>query len=108
MDFAIEDTAEQSAFRDEVRGWLAENVPAGMEYPADAADLSFEQYQLRRALGRGLGERGWLYPNMPKAYGGGELPIEKSVILNDEMARIGLTLPPYYDAGGRDGDDWRW
>lgn len=101
MDFAIEDTAEQSAFRNELRSWLAENVPAGIEHPADAADLSLEQYEKRRELGRRLGAKGWLYPNMPTEFGGGALPVEKSVILNDEMARIGLTLPPYYDAGGR-------
>jgi alkylation response protein AidB-like acyl-CoA dehydrogenase len=38
---------------------------------------------------------------MPKAYGGGELAAENIVILHDELARIGLALPPYYDAGGR-------
>lgn len=101
MDFAIEDSPEQSAFRNEVRGWLSKNVPPNIEHPADAADLSFEQYQLRRTLGRKLGERGWLYPTMPVEFGGGDLPVEKTVILYDEMARIGLSLPPYYDAGGR-------
>ena len=101
MDFAIEDSPEQSAFRAEVRGWLARNLPAELDHPVDAVDLTFEQYQLRRILGRRLGERGWLYPTMPTDYGGGDLPVEKTVILYDEMARIGLTLPPYYDAGGR-------
>ena len=101
MDFAIADTAEQSAFREEVKAWLADNVPDGMERPVDAIDLSFEQYQLRRELGRRLGKQGWLYPNMPTEYGGGDLPVEKSAILYDEMANIGFALPPYYDAGGR-------
>jgi alkylation response protein AidB-like acyl-CoA dehydrogenase len=101
MDFNIEDSPQQSAFRTEVRNWLSRNVSSAIEHPADAADLSFEQYQLRRALGRKLGERGWLYPTMPTEYGGGNLPAEKTVILHDEMARIGLSLPPYYDAGGR-------
>lgn len=101
MDFSIEDSAEQSSFREEVRNWLAENIPKGIEYPVDPGDLTLEQYQLRRELGRRLGARGWLYPNMPKKYGGGDLPVEKVVILHEEMARVGLSLPPYYDSGGR-------
>ncbi len=43
MDFAIEDSAEQSAFREEVRGWLADNIPQGTEYPVDPSDLTLEQ-----------------------------------------------------------------
>jgi alkylation response protein AidB-like acyl-CoA dehydrogenase len=101
MDFAIEDSPEQSAFRTEVREWLAGNVPPDMEHSVDPCDMSYEQYQLRRELGRRLGAKGWLYPTMPKEYGGGNLAAEKIVILYDELARIGLALPPYYDAGGR-------
>ena len=65
MNFSIEDSAEQSAFREEVRIWLEENIPAGTEYPVDPGDLTLEQYQHRRELGRRLGDQGWLYPNMP-------------------------------------------
>jgi alkylation response protein AidB-like acyl-CoA dehydrogenase len=101
MDFAIEDTAEQSAFRAEVRAWLANNVSPRIEHSVDPCDMSFEQYQLRRELGRRLGAQGWLYPNMPKEYGGADLAAEKTVILYDEITRLGLALPPYYDAGGR-------
>ena len=101
MDFAIEDSPEQSAFRVEVRAWLAANMPAGIEQTFDPCDMSYDQYQLRRTLGRRLGERGWLYPSMPKEYGGADLAAEKIVILHDELARVGLALPPYYDAGGR-------
>jgi alkylation response protein AidB-like acyl-CoA dehydrogenase len=101
MDFAIEDSPEQSAFRKEVREWLAGNVPSNMEHSVDPCDMSYEQYQVRRELGRRMGAQGWLYPTMPKKYGGGDLAAEKIIILYDEMARIGLSLPPYYDAGGR-------
>ena len=31
---------------------------------------------------------GWLYPTLPKQYGGADLEVEKTVILYDEMARI--------------------
>ena len=30
---------------------------------------------------------GWLYPTLPKQYGGADLEVEKTVILYDEMAR---------------------
>jgi len=101
MNFAIEDSAEQGAFRAEVREWLAQNVSPKLEHSVDPCDMSLEQYQIRRELGRRLGARGWLYPSMPAQYGGGDLPAEKIVILHDEMARLGLALPPYYDSGGK-------
>ena len=103
MNFAIEDSADQSSFRTEVRAFLDKNMPAGIEFMADPCDMSFEQYQLRRDLGRKLGAKGWLYPSMPKQYGGGDLSADHVAILADEMSRIGLALPPYYDAGGRMG-----
>jgi 3-oxocholest-4-en-26-oyl-CoA dehydrogenase alpha subunit len=101
MDFATEDSPEQSAFRAEVREFLKSAVSPNLVHTADAADMSYEQYSIRREIGRRLGAKGWLYPSMPKQYGGGELSAEKVVILHDEMARIGLSLPPYYDGGGR-------
>ena len=97
------DSPEQVAFRKEVRAFLEKTVSPKIEHMADPCDMSFEQYQLRRDLGRALGERGWLYPSMPKEYGGGDLSAEKVAILHDELTRIGLALPPYYDAGGRMG-----
>ena len=103
MNFALEDSPEQSAFRIEVRAFLNENAPRDIEHMADPCDMSYEQYQLRRNLGRKLGAQGWLYPSMPKEYGGGDLSAEQVGILHDELTRIGLSLPPYYDAGGRMG-----
>ena len=101
MNFAIEDSPEQSAFRAEVREFLKTAVSPNLEHSVDPVDMSYEQYQLRRDLGRKLGAKGWLYPSMPKEYGGGDLSAEKVAILYDELSRIGLALPPYYDAGGR-------
>ena len=101
MNFAIEDSSEQSAFRVEVRAFLAASVSPQLVHTVDPCDMSYEQYQLRRDLGRSLGARGWLYPSMPQEYGGGDLSAEKVAILHDELVRVGLSLPPYYDAGGR-------
>jgi alkylation response protein AidB-like acyl-CoA dehydrogenase len=103
MDFEPRYTQEQEDFRQEVRRWLRENVPPGIDHPADSADLTYEQYQLRRELGRKLGDKGWLWPTAPGEYGGGGLSVDHAVVLEEEIDSYGLTLPPYYDSGGRLG-----
>ena len=103
MDFEVTYTPEQEAFRAQVRGWLNENIPEGLTQPVDPADLTLEQYQGLRELGRRLGAEGWLYPTYPKAYGGGDLSVDFVIILEEELDRYGLHLPPYYDSGGRLG-----
>ena len=101
MDFTFEDSSEDTAFRAEVRDFLARNVSSEFEFPADPNDITYEQFQLRRELGRRLGQKGWLYPTMPKKYGGGELSTEQVAILHEELTKAGLSLPPYYDSGGK-------
>ena len=103
MDFEPRYTPEQEEFRREVSAWLKDNVPNGMEHPADPADLTWDQYQLRRDLGRKLGDKGWLWPTAPAEYGGGGLDVDSAVVIEEEIDSFGLTLPPYYDSGGRLG-----
>ena len=103
MDFEPTYTPEQEEFRREVSAWLKEHVPAGVEHPADPADLTWDQYQLRRELGRKLGDKGWLWPTAPAEYGGGGLDVDSAVVIEEEIDSFGLTLPPYYDSGGRLG-----
>ena len=103
MDFEPRYTPEQEEFRSEVNAWLTEHVPGGMEHPADPADLTWDQYQLRRELGRKLGDKGWLWPTAQKEYGGGGLDVDSAVVIEEEIDSFGLTLPPYYDSGGRLG-----
>jgi len=89
--------------RREVRAWLEANVPPGItRTPADDAD-SLKRYQELRAFGRKLGAKGWLYPRAPKTYAGGGLDVDSTIILEEEVDRFGLSLPPYYDSGGRLG-----
>ncbi len=103
MDFEPRYTPEQEEFRREVNAWLKQHVPDGMEHPADPADLTWDQYQLRRELGRKLGDKGWLWPTAPAEYGGGGLDVDSAVVIEEEIDSFGLTLPPYYDSGGRLG-----
>ena len=103
MDFEPTYTPEQEEFRQEVRGWLAENVSPDIAHPPDSINITEEQYQLRRGLGRKLGEKGWLWATAPEEYGGGGLSLDHAVVIEEELDSYGLTVPPYYDSGGRLG-----
>lgn len=103
MDFETTYTPEQEAFRREVRDWLKDNMPEGIVHPADPIDLSEDQYNKRRDLGRSLGSKGWLWPTAPTEYGGGGLSLDHAVVIEEEMDSYGMNIPPYYDSGGRLG-----
>ena len=77
MNFEVEYTTAQESFRRDVQAFLAEHVPEDLEFPVDTIDLSEDQFKKRRAIGRALGERGWLYPTMPKEYGGAALSVDR-------------------------------
>src|SRR6266850_1114406 len=103
MDFEVTYTEEQQRFRHEVRAWLDANVTPGLTRIPVSDDDSRRRYHELRALGRKLGARGWLYPRAPQAYGGGGLDVDHTIILEEEVDRVGLALPPYYDSGGKLG-----
>ena len=98
VDFRPSYTPEQETFRKEVHAWAETHVPTIVGDPD-----SDENYAKMRQVGRDLGARGWLRPTAPKEYGGGGLNFEQSVILNEELDKYGVGLPPYYDSGGRLG-----
>ena len=103
MDFEVTYTAEQQAFRREVRAWLEANVTTSMTRTPTSPEDGYARYQELRALGRKLGDKGWLFPRAPMQYGGGGLDVDHSIILEEEVDRFDLSLPPYYDSGGRLG-----
>ena len=103
VDFEVTYTEEQQRFRREVRAWLEANVPPGITRKPRSAEESYQLYLQRRELGRKLGEKGWLYPLAPQRYGGGGLDVDHVIILEEEVDRLDLSLPPYYDSGGRLG-----
>ena len=90
MDFEPRYTPEQQEFRREVKGWLTENLPDGLEYPADSMDLSYEGYLKLRDIGRMLGSKGWLWPTAPTEYGGGGLSIDHAIVIEEELDEQGL------------------
>jgi len=76
-------TAEDRAFRTEVRRWLERNVPT-----SDAKTLDE-----RKAWHRKLYEAGYVGMLWPKEYGGwGRTPMQQAIV-QDEMARLGAPPP---------------
>ena len=93
MDFTYHYTDEQERFRAEVRAWLEENVPDKMTLPLDEATLTDEQYAFARELDKKLAPKGWLFPTMPKEYGGGGMTVEYGNIIEEEFDRKRMVSP---------------
>ncbi len=80
MDFAF--TAEQDAFRTEIRAFLDAELPdwwVGM-FAHDPRIMPFT-----RELCRKMAERGWLTLSWPKEYGGGDGDLWTQMVLREEM-----------------------
>ena len=75
-------TAEDVAFRKQVRTWLERNIPR-----------EIRGLEERKAWHRKLYEGGYLGMGWPKEYGGqGARPMEQAIVA-DEMARAGAPGP---------------
>ena len=80
-------TADELAFRDEVRTWLRENVPREPR-PTDGPemrpyDLAWQAKQY---------EGGWAGISWPRAYGGRGLSLVQQMIWHEEYALAGAPL----------------
>jgi alkylation response protein AidB-like acyl-CoA dehydrogenase len=100
MDFEVRYSEEQESFRRKVKVWLDEHVHVDLINRTDPRFEPLDVYLKQRELGRLLGEKGWLFPTSPTAYGGGGLDVDSALVLMEEMKKLGLGLPPYYDSGG--------
>ncbi len=74
----------ETAFRDELRGWLAENQPEAKP-AADAGDDA--QFAYRRDWQRRLYDAGWAAPAWPTEYGGRGASQSESAIYFEELGR---------------------
>ncbi len=99
MDFSLEYNKEQAQFAKEVRGWLDKNATASPSPQRDPVKLTREHFEERRELARKLGQKGWLYPEFPRQYGGGSLDAAMCAVLYHELNDRGWGLPPHYDSG---------
>lgn len=78
-------TAEEDAFRDEVRAFLAEKVPPRLSAKVKAGKrITKADYELWHSI---LNERGWLALHWPKEHGGtGWTPIQKHIFEEECVA----------------------
>lgn len=90
---------DSEAFRKEVRQWLEDNCPQSMRTPMPEDEVVwggrnavFRNQDSRLWLERMAG-RGWTCPEWPAEYGGGGLDKAQSLILAEELQRIGARPP---------------
>ena len=85
----MSDTAQ---FRQDTRDWLAANCPPGARGPGEVSNgssrIKIRDPDTRLWIER-MVARGWTVPGWPKAYGGGGLSKDETVVLIEEMKRIG-------------------
>jgi alkylation response protein AidB-like acyl-CoA dehydrogenase len=82
----LEYTAEQRAFRQEVRAWMEANVPSA---PLPSFDLSREGFEAHREWERTLSKGQWGMVTWPEAYGGRALDLIRWLIFEEEYYRAG-------------------
>jgi alkylation response protein AidB-like acyl-CoA dehydrogenase len=88
MDFRF--SAEDEAFRQELRAWLQKNRPAQRSDDVDHADFMHEgskdDWQRRLQWHRKMHSGGWVGLSWPKEYGGRGATLTQQLIYNEEMA----------------------
>jgi alkylation response protein AidB-like acyl-CoA dehydrogenase len=86
MDLAY--SAEENAFREEVRAWIRANLPKGYGTPPHKEPRTFEErLAFSRAWDRKLAEAGWAGISWPKDYGGRGATLMEQIVFHEEMAR---------------------
>ncbi len=87
-------SAEELAFRDEARSWLAQNLPADLrDKVASYEELSREDLLRWHRI---LAAKGWIAPAWPKEWGGTGWNVVQRYIFEEELGYAGApTLPPF-------------
>ena len=85
MDFSY--NAAELQFRDELRGWLTDNLPAGWGESVFEPDDEDERARFRLDWERKLFRGGWNGINWPTRYGGRGATLVEQAIFAEEMAR---------------------
>jgi alkylation response protein AidB-like acyl-CoA dehydrogenase len=87
----LRDTPEEAAFRADLRAWLEEHLPDGLQGHRGGA-TRFEGPEMRE-WSRALYEAGYAGLTWPEEYGGGGAPYTHQAIFLEEMARA--EAPPH-------------
>ncbi len=94
IDIELELSPEDSAFREDVRAFLAEKFTPELRREAELQTGVFADGALSAKWHRILFERGWAAPGWPKAHGGAGFNATQQYIFNDECARAGTPNLP--------------
>lgn len=86
MDFHF--SAQEEAFRQEVRTWLSANMPPAHTSDAFEERSADERFDLHLAWQKQLHTGNWVGIHWPKAYGGRGATILEQVIYAEEMGRV--------------------
>ncbi|MFI5270191.1 MAG: acyl-CoA dehydrogenase family protein, partial [Chloroflexota bacterium] len=85
-------TADEEAFRLEVRGWLDGSLPAEWRHRGVGGFREEEETDLQRQWQRRLHEAGWLKLAWPKSAGGREATPVMQAIYQEEMEKAGAPI----------------
>ncbi len=80
-------SAEELAFRDEVRGWLSQNLPQDLRDKVAGYDHLSRDDLLR--WHRILAKKGWVAPSWPKEWGGTDWNVVQRYIFEEELGYVG-------------------
>jgi alkylation response protein AidB-like acyl-CoA dehydrogenase len=92
------DNEAQAAFREEVRAFIQERLPAryrrgdSNRWQSDRASDEPAAREAAMEWSRALGSKGWVAPHWPKEYGGAGMTPMEQFIFNEEMAKAGAPL----------------
>jgi len=84
MDLAF--SPEETAFREEIRAWIRDNLPAGWGTPASKNRKRSTSGLSSRAMGEAARRCGWAGISWPKEYGGRGATLMEQIIFHEEMA----------------------
>ena len=85
-------TAEEEAFREEVRSWLDVNLPSEWRHKGVGGFREEEETDLQRQWQHRLHEAGWLKLAWPKQAGGRDASPVMQAIYQEEMAKAGAPI----------------
>jgi alkylation response protein AidB-like acyl-CoA dehydrogenase len=80
-------SAEELAFRDEVRGWLQRNLPADLREKVESYEHLSKDDLMR--WHRILARQGWVAPAWPKEWGGTGWNVVQRYIFEEELGYVG-------------------
>ncbi|MCZ6874840.1 MAG: acyl-CoA dehydrogenase family protein [bacterium] len=90
MDFSW--SAEEEAFRQEIRGFLQAELPEGWGVTQFWDPDDDSQFAFAHDFTKKLGARNWLAVSWPKEYGGLQWPFWQQFIFNEEMANFAAPI----------------